>query len=110
MSSRAVLDLQFRLAAPALPRGVPIRMRSFGERWTVVARIDEEPQWGLGSSARQALGAALVRLPASTRTTLLADLTLLHPSMEVAQVARPARRGRHPLAGRTGAGPEASRG
>ncbi len=94
MSRRAVIDLQFRLAAPALPQGVPIRMRSFGERWMAVARIHEEAQWGLGSSARQALSAALVSLPASTRTALLADLTLLHPSTEIAQVARVAEQAR----------------
>lgn len=84
MSSRAVVDVQFHLAAPAYPLGVPVRMRSFGERWVAVARIDEEPQWGLGVNARQALGAALTSLPASTRTALLADLALLHPSVQIA--------------------------
>lgn len=84
MSSSAVVDVQFRLASPALPRGVPIRIRSFGERWVAVARIGEEPQWGLGMNARQALGAALVGLSPSTRSALLADLALLHPSTEIA--------------------------
>ncbi|MDQ3552894.1 MAG: hypothetical protein M3395_00580 [Chloroflexota bacterium] len=84
MSSPPVIDLQFHLSAPALPHSVPVRVRSFGERWVAVARIDEEPQWGMASSARQALGASLVSLPASTRTALLADLALLHPSTEIA--------------------------
>ncbi len=84
MSTPAAVDVQFRLAAPARPRGVLVRMRSFGERWVAVARIDDEPQWGLGSSARQALGAALVSLPGSTRTALMADLALLPPSTEIA--------------------------
>ncbi|MDQ3408092.1 MAG: hypothetical protein M3472_08085 [Chloroflexota bacterium] len=96
MSSRAVVDIRFHLAAPALPRSVHVRMRSFGERWVAVARIDEEAQLGLGSSARQALGAALVSLPASTRTALLADLALLPPSLQIAERARPASTGARP--------------
>lgn len=83
----AVVDIQFRLAASALPRGVHVRMRSFGERWVAVARIGEERQWGLGVTARQALGAALSSLPASTRTALVADLALLRPSIDIAQQA-----------------------
>ena len=90
MSSPAVIDVQFRLAAPSVPRGVHVRMRSFGERWVAVARIDEEPQWGLGVNARQALGAALTSLPPSTRTALLADLALLHPSTEILRSEVPA--------------------
>lgn len=60
-------------------------MRSFGERWVAMARIDKEPQLGLGSSPRQALGAALGSLPTSTRTALLADLALLQASTEIAR-------------------------
>ncbi len=87
MSRSPIVDLQFRLAAPALSQGVDVRMRSFGERWLAVAWIDEEPRCGLGSNARQALRAALISLPTSTRTALLADLALLQPSTEIAQVA-----------------------
>ncbi|MDQ3449280.1 MAG: hypothetical protein M3432_08915 [Chloroflexota bacterium] len=79
----SAVDVQFRLAAPALPLGVHVRMRSFGGRWVAVARIDEETQSGLGSSARQALGAALVSLPALTRAALMADLALLRPSIDI---------------------------
>ena len=59
MSSRAVVDIQFRLSAPALPGGAEVRLRSFGERWVAVAR--------------------------STTTVLLADLALLQPSVEIAR-------------------------
>ncbi len=93
MNSSVILDVKFRLAAPDLPRGAHVRMRSFGERWVAVALIGEQPQWGLGSNARQALSASLVSLPTSTRTILLADLALLQPSMEIAEHARPASTG-----------------
>jgi hypothetical protein len=85
MSSRATVDVQFRLSAPALPGGAEVRLRSFGERWVAVARIDGMSRSGLGIGPRQALSASLADLPASTTTVLLADLALLHPSVEIAR-------------------------
>ena len=85
MSSRAIVDVQFRLSAPALPGGAEVRLRSFGERWVAVARIDGLSRSGLGIDPRQALSASLADLPASTATVLLADLALLQPSVEIAR-------------------------
>ncbi len=86
MSSRATVDVQFRLSAPALPGGAEVRLRSFGgERWVAVARIDGMSRSGVGFGPRQALSASLADLPTSTTTVLLADLALLHPSVEIAR-------------------------
>ena len=84
MSSRAVVDIQFRLSAPALPRGAEVRLRSFGERWLAVTHIDGMSRSGLGIDPRQALLASLADLHASTRMVLLSDLALLRPSAEIA--------------------------
>lgn len=73
--------MQLRLTAPAIDFWVDVRIRSWGDRWLAVADIAGEPEIGLGRDPRQAIEGALAALGRQTAHALLADSSVLGPSM-----------------------------
>jgi hypothetical protein len=67
---------------------VEVSLRSFGDRWMVVAVIGAAQQIGLGRTAREALTASLASLGQPAVRALLGDLALLAPSVEIARQER----------------------
>jgi hypothetical protein len=82
-------QIQFTLAPVAPLPAVEVRMRRFGERWVAEAG-SAYPNVGVACSPREALAAALAPLGERTVRLLLADLSLLEPSCEIAQMERAA--------------------
>ena len=80
-----VMDVEFRLTAPAVDFWVDVRLRSWGDRWLAVADIAGEPEMGLGGSARQALEGALASLGLQTARAFLADPSLHRASAEIGE-------------------------
>ena len=73
---------------PPLP-AISVRLRRFGERW--VAEVDAAgPNVAVGLTARDALAAALSPLGEATVALLLADLSLLEPSLRLLELERAA--------------------
>ena len=64
--------------------GLPVRLALVGERW--VAHVGESV--AVGSGALQVLTAALEPVGQARKRALLADLTLLAPSIEVVAFQR----------------------
>jgi hypothetical protein len=62
--------------------GIPVRLTVAGERW--VAHVGESV--AVGRTAQQAFAAALGPVREASLRALLADLALLGPSIEVAQI------------------------
>jgi hypothetical protein len=75
-------DLEFTLHSPSASCEVGIRLRRFGSRW--VAQSVGGGRWvGVGDSPRSALAAAVHPLGATASREMLADLSLLEPSIEL---------------------------
>ena len=81
------LVTSFRLSAPAYRVSVDVEIRASGDRWIAAATVGQSRELGIGANAGQALAASLATLPDPVRWALLADLSLLEPSIEVARVA-----------------------
>jgi hypothetical protein len=86
--TQPAVNVEFRLDADGIGLTIDVRIRSFGDRWMAVAEIDGEPEVGLGRTARQALEASLGSLGQRVTRTILADLQLLAPSVEIARQER----------------------
>jgi hypothetical protein len=83
-ASAALVRTQFTLSAPGrLDFSVTVRLAHFDDRWLAVAEIADEPEVGLGRTARQALEAALGSLGDAAARALLADTALLAASVEI---------------------------
>jgi hypothetical protein len=83
-ASSALVRTQFTLSAPGrLDFAVTVRLARFGDRWLAVAEIADEPEVGLGRTARQALEAALASLGDHAARALLADTALLQASLDI---------------------------
>jgi hypothetical protein len=80
-------DLTFTLHGPVPANAVSVRLRRFGRRWVAVSDPPGRSV-GVGATARAALTAAIAPLgPVATRE-MLADLSLLGPSLVVLQSER----------------------
>jgi len=79
-------QIQFTLSPVAPLPAVEVRMRRFGERWVAQAG-SASPNVGVASTPREALAAALAPLGERAVRLLLADLSLLEPSIEIAALA-----------------------
>ena len=88
MKSTGTAAVAFRLAAPGLGYSVDVTVRGFADRWVATAAVGDRREVGLASSPRVALDAALGWLPAADRCALVADTSLLEPSVELASLAR----------------------
>ena len=84
----AATNLDVRLTAPSLDLVVDVNLRSSGDRWIAAADIAGELQIGLAATARQALAASLASFGDRVRTLLLADLSLLKPSITILEGGR----------------------
>ena len=78
-----LVSVNFRLASPELGLDVAVRLRHLGGRWLAVADFGDEPEVGLGASARTALTAALSTLGPRAATALMADPELFGVSAEL---------------------------
>ncbi len=88
MKTTQTAALTFRLAAPTVPFGVDVTVRGFGDRWVVSATVGDRRETALAATPRAALDAALRTLPPVQRRALVADTTLLAPSLELAALTR----------------------
>jgi len=80
-------QIQFTLEPAAPLPAIDVRMRRFGARW--VAEVGgDQPNIGLALTARAALAAALDPLGESAVTRLMAELSLLEPSVRVLEMER----------------------
>jgi hypothetical protein len=76
-------QIQFTLDPAAPLPAIDVRMRRFGARW-VVEVGGGLPNIGLALTPRAALSAALDPLGPTVVTRLMADLSLLEPSVDIA--------------------------
>jgi hypothetical protein len=88
MTPQPLVDVQFPIELVDAAFSIEVRIRSLGDRWMSVADIAGERQVGLGRNPREALEAALVSLGERMTKTLLADLRLLAPSVDIARQQR----------------------
>jgi hypothetical protein len=81
-------QIQFTIEPAAPLPSIDVRMRRFGERW--VAEVGGGlPTIGMALTPRDALNAALEPLGDRAVRLLMADLSLLEPSIEIAALAGP---------------------
>jgi hypothetical protein len=80
-------QIQFTLSPVAPLPGIEVRMRRFGERWVAQASGAGSPNVGVATTPRAALAAALAPLGERAARVMLADLSLLEPSIEIAALA-----------------------
>ena len=81
-------QIQFTLSPVAPLPAIEVRMRRFGERWVAEAGPGS-PSVGVASSPREALTAALAPFGDRVTRVLMADLTLLEPSVQIAALVGP---------------------
>ena len=79
-------QIQFTITPVAPLPAVEVRMRRLGERWVAEAGPGS-PSVGVARSPREALAAALAPLGERATRLLMADLTLLEPSVDVLALA-----------------------
>lgn len=80
-------QIEFTIQPVAPLPAVDVRMRRFGER--LIAQVGgDQPHTGLALTPRAALAAALEPLGEPAVRLVMADLSLLEPSIEVMQRAR----------------------
>jgi hypothetical protein len=79
-NSRAV---EFQVEPPSLGYAVSVRLRDFRERWFAVAECRDVRHSGLGSTARDALVAALAPLGPKPTAALMADPAMFGASLKV---------------------------
>lgn len=83
-SMHRIADLEFTLHGPQPVGAVGIRLRRFGERW--VASSGPRGGIGVGLTPRAALAAAVEPFGAPAARSMLADLALLGPSIELVRL------------------------
>ena len=81
-------QIQFTLSPVAPLPAIEVRMRRFGERWVAEAGPGS-PSVGVACSPREALAAALAPFGDRVTRVLMADLTLLEPSVQIAALVGP---------------------
>lgn len=82
-----LVSANFRLASHELNLDVEIRLRQLGDRWLAVAELGDDPEVGIGATARVALAASLATLGERAATALMADPRLLGVSAEIRRPA-----------------------
>ena len=83
-----LVSVDLRLSAPAYDFWVDVRLRCFGDRWLAVADIADEPELGLGSTARRALEGAVASLGRRAADAFLSDSVLQSASADIARQGR----------------------
>jgi hypothetical protein len=80
-----LVSANFRLGSAELGLDVEVRLRKLDGRWLAVAEFGDEPEVGLGATAREALTASLATLGRRTATALLADPRLFGVSLQLVE-------------------------
>ena len=68
-----LVSVNARIGSQELGVEVAIRLRQLDGRWLAVAEFGDEPEVGIGATARDALTAALATLGDRTASALMAD-------------------------------------
>lgn len=82
-----LVSVNAHLACEELGLDVEIRLRQLNGRWLAVAEFGDEPEVGIGATARTALAAALASLGERAAAALMADPQLFGVSVAVRQLA-----------------------
>ena len=82
-----LVSVNARIGSRELGVEVGIRLRQLDGRWLAVAEFGEEPEVGIGATARDALTAALATLGDRTAAALMADPQLFGLSAAIRQPA-----------------------
>ena len=82
-----LVSVNARIGSRELGIEVGIRLRQLDGRWLAVAEFGDEPEVGIGSTAREALTAALATLGERTMAALMADPELFGVSAAIRQPA-----------------------
>ena len=82
-----LVSLNFRLGSSEFGLDIGIRLRQLDGRWLAVAEFDNEPEVGIGASARAALAGSLARLGDRAASALLADPELMGVSARIGRSA-----------------------
>ena len=82
-----LVSVNARIGSHELGIEVGIRLRELDGRWLAVAEFGDEPEVGIGASAREALTAALATLGDRTAAALMADPQLFGLSVAIRQPA-----------------------
>lgn len=82
-----LVSINAHLASTDLGLEVEIRLRQLNGRWLAVAQFGDDPEVGIGATAREALEASLATLGKRAATILMADPQLLAPSLALRKLA-----------------------
>jgi len=82
-----LVSVNARFAVEELGLDVEIRLRQLDGRWIAVADFGDEPEVGIGATARDALAASLVTLGTRTAAAVMADPQLFGLSVAIRQRA-----------------------
>ena len=82
-----LVSVNAHLACEELGLDVDIRLRQLNGRWIAVAEFGNEPEVGIGATARTALAAALATLGERAAAALMADPELFGVSVAVRELA-----------------------
>jgi microcystin degradation protein MlrC len=82
-----LVSVNARFAVEELGLDVAIRLRELDGRWIAVAQFGDEPEVGLGATARDALAASLATLGTRTAAAVMADPQLFGLSAAIRQPA-----------------------
>ena len=75
--------IELDLASSALAYPISMRLGDYGERWTAVVRYGAATTHGLGSTAREALVAAMEPFGLQATAALMADPAMFAASADV---------------------------
>ena len=78
-----LVSVNARFTVEELGLDVEIRLRDLDGRWIAVANFGDEPEVGIGATAREALAASLATLGTRTAAAVMADPQLLGLSAAV---------------------------
>ena len=82
-----LVSVNAHFAVEELGLDVDIRIRQLDGRWIAVASFGDEPEVGIGGTARDALAASLATLGTRTAAAVMADPQLFGLSAAVRQPA-----------------------
>ena len=82
-----LVSVNTRFVVEELGLDVDIRLRELDGRWIAVADFGDEPEVGIGATAREALAASLATLGTRTAAAVMADPQLFGLSAAIRQPA-----------------------
>lgn len=82
-----LVSVNARLSLESVGLDIDIRLRQLDGRWLAVADFGEQPEVGIGESARAALAASLATLGTRAAAVVMADPQLFGLSAEISRSA-----------------------